>query len=170
MLLGMANDPKLRHAFALAVAAVIAAALSVPAAGARTAFNGNVCSLPSARQVAAVQVPSKCTHRTTTGSGATFYYGSWGTATGPHLSVSVNSYQSTTSPAFQSAKKYLGHLPNAKKVSGIGSLAWESSQGTVTMVNFVVGHDLCELGLVTGKPQTSLAPVIALAKAIAAKL
>ena len=125
---------------------------------------------PSALAVAAVQVPSKCTHKTSTSSGATLYYGSWGAATGPHLSVTVNSYQSTTSPAFQSAKKYLGQLPHAKRVSGIGSLAWESSQGTVTMVNFVVGHDVCELGLVTAKPLTSLAPVIALAKAIAAKL
>ena len=57
-----------------------------------------------------------------------------------------------------------------RQVSGVGSLAWESSQGTVTMLNFVVGHDICELGLTTAQHVKSLAPVIAAAKAIAAKL
>ena len=45
--------PKRTQASALAVAAAMAAALAVSAAGARTAFNGNVCSLLSAKQVAA---------------------------------------------------------------------------------------------------------------------
>jgi hypothetical protein len=98
--------------------------------------------------VAAVNVPSKCTRRTSSGTGVTLSDGTWGDATGPHLSIAVDAYSSTTSPAFKLAKKYLGQLPNAKKVSGVGSLAWESSQGTVTMLNFVVGHDICELGLI----------------------
>jgi len=38
------------------------------------------------------------------------------------------------------------------------------------MLNFVVGHDICELGLTTAQHVKSLAPVIAAAKAIAAKL
>ena len=122
--------PKRTQASALAVAAAMAAALAVSAAGARTAFNGNVCSLLSAKQVAAVHAPSKCTRRTSSGSGVTDNYGTWGSATGPHLSVAVQAYQSTTSSAFKLAKQYLGQLPNAKKVSGVGSLAWESSQGT----------------------------------------
>ena len=162
--------PKPRHASAFAVAAAMAAALAVPGAGARTAFNGNVCSLLSAKQVAAVHAPSKCTHRTSSGSAGTDNYGTWGSATGPHLSVAVNTYQSTTSSAFKLAKKYLGELPNAKKVSGVGSLAWESSQGTVTVLNFVVGHDICNLSLTSAQPSKSLSPVIALAKVVAAKL
>jgi hypothetical protein len=152
------------------VAAAIAVALAAPVASARTAFNGNVCSLLSAKQVAAVHVPSKCTRRTSSGSGVTIYVGTWGSVSGPHLSVAVDAYQSTTGSAFKLAKQYLGQLPNAKKVSGVGGLAWESSQGTVTMLNFVVGHDVCNLGLTTAQPVKSLAPVIALAKAIAAKL
>jgi hypothetical protein len=161
---------KLRHPCALAVAAAIAVVLAVPMASARTAFSGNVCSLLTAKQVAAVHVPSKCTRRTSSRSGSTDYYGTWGSASGPRLSVSVDAFQSTTSPAFKLATKYLGQLRNAKKVSGVGSLAWESSVGTVTMVNFVVGHDVCNLGLTTAQPVKSLAPVIALAKAIATKL
>ena len=147
----------------------VAAALVVPAALARPAFTGNVCSLLTAKQVAVVHVPSKCTPSTTAGSASTLDYGSWGTTTGPHLSLTVNSFKST-SAAFQLAKKYLGQIPNAKKVSGIGSVAWESRQGNTTTINFVVGHDTCNLGLVTAKPLTSFAPAVALAKAIAAQL
>ena len=164
------RTPKLRLASALAVATAIAVALAVPVASAKTAFNGNVCSLLSATQVAAVHAPSKCTRRTTSGSGVTDNYGTWGSATDPHLSVAVDAYQSTTSSAFKLATQYLGQLPNAKKVSGVGSLAWESTQGAVTMLNFVVGHDICHLALTAGKPLKSLSPVIALAKTIAAKL
>ena len=152
-------------------AALVAATLVAPAAVARPAFTGNVCTLLTAKQVATAHVTSKCTHRTTTGSASTLYYGSWGaTTTGPHLSLTVNSFSSTTSSAFQLSKKYLGQIPNAKRVSGIGSAAWSSRQGNTTTINFVVGHDTCNFGLMTAKPLTSLAPAIALAKAIAAKL
>ncbi len=150
--------------------ALVAAALVAPAAVARPAFTGNVCSLLNARQVAAVHVPSKCIHNTSTGSASTLYSGSWGTATGPHLSITVNSFQSTTSSAFQLSKKYLRQIPNAKSVSGIGSDAWASRQGNETMINFVVGHSTCQLGLIGTKPPTTLTPAITLAKAIAAKL
>ncbi len=150
--------------------ALVAAALVAPTAVARPAFTGNVCSLLNARQVAAVHVPSKCTHNSSTASASTLYSGSWGTATGPHLSITVNSFQSTTSSAFQLSKKYLGQIPNAKRVAGIGSVAWTSRQGNATMINFVVGHNTCQLGLISAKPLTSLAPAIAVAKAIAAKL
>jgi hypothetical protein len=149
--------------------ALAAAALVAPAAVARPAFTGNVCSLLNEKQIAAAHVPSKCTHNTSTGSTSTLASGSWGTATGPRLNITVNSFKSASS-AFQLSKKYLGQLPNAKKVSGIGSVAWASMQGTTTSINFVVGHETCQLGLVTAKPPTSLAPAIALAKAIAAKL
>ncbi len=150
--------------------ALVAAALVAPAAVARSAFTGNVCSLLTAKQVAVAHVPSKCTHNTSAGSASTLSYGSWGPATGPHLSITVDSFKSTTSPAFQLSKKYLRQIPNAKKLSGIGSAAWASRQGNATSINFVVGHDTCQLGLVTAKPLTSLAPAIVLAKAIAAKL
>ena len=150
--------------------ALVAAALVVPAAVARPAFTGNVCSLLNARQVATVHVPSKCTHNSSTGSASTSSSGSWGGATGPHLSITVNSFQSTRSSAFQLAKKYLGQIPNAKRVGGIGSVAWASRQGNATMINFVVGNVTCQLGLVTTKPLTSVAPAVALARAIAAKL
>jgi hypothetical protein len=150
--------------------ALTGAALVAPAAVARSAaFTGNACTLLNARQVAVVHVPSKCSHNTTTGSASTLNYGTWGTATGPHVSVTVDSFTSTGS-AFQLSKKYLGQIPNAKKLSGIGNAAWASTQGTTTSINFVVGHTTCQLGVVTAKPLTSLAPAIALAKAVAAKL
>jgi hypothetical protein len=70
----------------------------------------------------------------------------------------------------QQAKKSLGQFPNAKKVSGIGSLAYESTGGNPVVLNFVVGKDVVDIGLQTKQPLKSLAALNTLAKLIAGKL
>ena len=140
-------------------------------AGARTAFSGDVCSLLTLKQVATVNVtPLKCTNqKPIKGSGGTLYYGNWGgTGLAPHLAVSIDAHTDAT--GLQQAKAALGHFPNAKKVSGIGSVAYESTAGNPAMLNFIIGKDVVEIGLQTKQPLKSVAAFNALAKAIAGKL
>jgi hypothetical protein len=166
--------PRYRSTFTLVVV-LAAAGLTVPAEGARGSFSGNVCSMLTAKQVTTVHAPSKCKPTTLQGPGFTSSNGTWGTvtATGPHLSVTVNAYQSTGSAYFQIAKKVMNKLPGqAKKVSGIGSLAYESGAdgSTLAAINFILGKDIVDINLRAVQPPTSLAALNALAKAIAAQL
>jgi hypothetical protein len=114
--------------------------------------------------------PLSCTsQKPIKGSGSTDYYASWGgSGLAPHLAVSIVAY--TDVAALGQAKTFLGHFPNAKKVSGIGSVAYESTSGTPSMLNFIVGKDVVDLGLQPKQPLKSVAAFDALAKAIAAKL
>lgn len=140
-------------------------------ADARVAFSGDVCSMLTLKQVASVNVtPLKCTtQKPIKGSGSTTYYGNWGgTGLAPHLAVSIVAYTDAT--AFQRAKMFLGQFPGAKKVSGIGSAAYESTVSTPYMLNFIVGKDVVDLGLQPKQPLKSAAAFSALAKAIAGKL
>jgi hypothetical protein len=112
----------------LLVSAVGVAAASGRAA-ARLVFSGDVCSLLTSKQVSSVKVtPSKCSsQKPIKGSGGTLYYGNWGgTGLAPHLSVSIDAHSDAA--GLQQAKKLLGQFPNAKKVSGIGSVAYESTR------------------------------------------
>jgi hypothetical protein len=152
----------------LLVGAVAAAST---ASSARLAFSGDVCSLLTSKQVASVKVtPLKCSgQKPIKGSGGTLYYGSWGgTGLAPHISVSVN--VTSGAAGLQQAKKFLGQFPHAKKVSGVGSLAYVSTSGDPAMLNFVVGKNVVDLGVQTKQPLTSVAALTALGKAIAAKL
>ncbi len=155
------------------IAAVVAGAAPTASAkpDARVAFSRDVCSLLTLKQVASVNVtPLKCTNqKPIKGSGSTNYYATWGgTGLAPHLAVSIVAYTNAT--AFQQAKAFLGQFPGAKKVSGIGSVAYESTAGTPYMLNFIVGKNVVDLGLQTKQPLKSAAAFSALAKAIAGKL
>jgi hypothetical protein len=148
-----------------------AAAAGPSSSDARLAFSGNVCGLLTSKQVATVKVtPLKCSsQKPIKGSGGTLYYGNWGgTGLASHLSVSVDVHGDAA--GLQQAKKFLGQFPHAKKVSGIGSLAYESTAGDPAMLNFVVGNVVVNVGLQTKQPLTSMAALTALGKAIAAKL
>ncbi len=166
----------MRKPLVLAVTALMtfAPAASAGAASATvrvSAFSGQVCSLLTSSQVAAVHVmPLKCTaQKPIKGSGGTFYYGNWGgTALAPHLAVSIAAYTDAT--ALQQAKTNLGRFANAKKVTGIGSVAYESTGGTSSTLNFVVGKYVCEVGLQTKRPLKTAAAFDAVGEAIAAKL
>jgi hypothetical protein len=153
------------------VSLIVVAAAASPASGARVAFSGDVCGLLTSEQVASVKVtPLKCSsQKPIKGSGGTLYYGNWGgSGLAPHLSVSITLHSDAA--GLQQAKTFLGQFPHAKKVSGIGSLAYESTVGDPAMLNFVVGKDVVDIGLQTKQPLKSMAALTAIGKAIAAKL
>lgn len=155
---------------------LMAGALVVPAATARVAFSGNACKLVAAKQVAAFGVPTTCTPKTLKGPGFTASDAVWNLkATGlqPHLSVSVNTYASRSGPIWQLGLQLLSKLPgHAKKVSGIGSVAYESGAdgSTLSAINFVVGNQIVNINVRTPAAPKSLAQLNAFAKSIAAKL
>jgi hypothetical protein len=158
--------------------AISAAALSAgqTAAGGAT-LTGSICTLVSAKEVASFGIATQCKPMTLNGPGFTGSTGIWGTQASPispHLAVSCNAYPSPSGPAWKVALATLGTaLPgNAMKVSGVGSLAYESGGdgSTLSVINFVIGKRICSINMRTGKPLTSLAAFNALAKSVAAKL
>ena len=159
-----------RSRLAIVVATVVAACVVVSSADA--AFSGNVCGLLSAKQVASVPVtPLKCSPmQTIKGPASTAYYGNWGgAAQAPHMLISVVLYQSAT--FFSAAKSHLNVLPGpAKKVAGIGSAAYESSGGGLTVINFIVGKYIVDINMRTNQPLKSLAAFNALSMSVASKL
>jgi hypothetical protein len=141
------------------------------AASAGTGFAGNVCTLIPARQIAPiVGSPSHCTKAPTTqGPGSTMYVGTWtGPAGSPHLQLTISAY--SDQGVLQMAKLNLRQgLPGGtpKRVTGIGSAAYEASASKSTGIHFSVGKYVAYLTL--GKPRAT-ASLEALAKTIAARL
>jgi hypothetical protein len=69
--------------------------------------------------------------------------------------------------------KTIQRLPGeTKKVSGIGSLAYESGAdgSTLSEINFVVGNQIASINMRTSKAPSSLTAFNALAKSVAGKL
>ena len=156
--------------------AALAAAIAAQGAAAGPAFSGNACLLLSAKQVAAFGIPTQCKPTTRQGPGFTSSLAVWNAhATGaqPHLSIGINTYQSKSGPLWQLAMKTIKTLPGeAKKVSGIGSIAYESGGdgSTLSVINFVVGNQVVNINMRTTKAPSALTKFNALAKSVAAKL
>ena len=156
----------------------LAALTVVPAAQAsarHAAFRGTVCNMLSANQVAPLHVPTSCKPKTIKGSYSTIYNGTWSQASrsGAGFVVNVAVFPSTTSPVYQIALQHLSVLPGkSKKVSGIGSKAYESGAdgGLLTSINFIVGRSIVNMALRSTHPVTSLGAFNALAKSVAAKV
>jgi hypothetical protein len=137
-------------------------------------FDGKVCGLVSAKQVAAIPgVSSHCTSaRPAKGPGSTIYAGTWnGTSpTAPALQVTVALY--TDKGALQLATRNLAQgLPGSppRKLTGIGSAAYEATGASAIGIHFAVHDDVVYVILTTtGKPPR--ASLEQLAKAIAARL
>jgi len=155
---------------------IIAAALALTsAAGAGSTFGGNVCRLATAKQVAAIPgVSSKCSNaKPSKGFGSTIYSGNWAgkTPTSARLQVTINLY--TDTGALQLAKRNLKQgLPGApKKLAGVGSAAYQASGAGAAAIRFSVGKYIAFISVNTvGAPPKVTPQLIALAKAIAAKL
>jgi hypothetical protein len=158
------------------LATFASAAFAVDPIAGGTAGARNFCTLVSAKQVASFGIPTQCKPTTLNGPGFTNSTGTWAkqvTATSPHLSVSCNSYQSTSSPVWKLGLTTLDKLPGkAKKVNGIGTLAYESGAdgGTLSVINFIAGKNICDINMRTSQPPTSLAAFNTLAKSVAAKV
>lgn len=160
-----------RWLIAVVVAAGLASYVAAPAVAGTAAFSGNVCGMVSAAQVSALKAPKTCKPTTLKTALNNAYYGTWAASnpTGPHLTVSIVAWKN--SGMLAAAKSHLNAVPGTpKKVAGIGSAAYESSGGQLTVINFVVGSDICDINLRTAKPLGSLTAFNALAKSIAAKL
>ena len=162
-----------RSRLASIVVTVVAAGAAVSTADAAS-FSGKICSLLTAKQVATVNVaPLKCTSEPALKTSVfTAYHGYWGTSLTASHPVVLNLAVNTGNASYlATAKNTLRALPGVpKKVTGIGSLAYESSSGTLTQVNFTVGNYVCSILLRTNKPLKSISSFNALVKAVAAKL
>ncbi len=158
------------------IAILFAALTAASVAGARSNFNGNVCQLASAKQITAIPgVSTKCANaKPTKGPGSTITTGNWAgkTPTSPQLQVTVASY--TDTGALKLAKSNLKQgLPGGtpKKLTGIGSAAYEATAASSTGIHFAVGRYVVYLNLTSiGRPPRATAPLEALAKTIAGRL
>ena len=156
--------------------AALTAAIAAQGAAAGTTFSGNPCRLLSAKQVTAFGIQTQCSPTTRQGPGFTSSVAAWNLeATGlqPHLSISINTYSSKSGALWQLAMKTLTTLPGeAKKVSGIGSIAYESGAdgSALSAITFVVGNQVVNINMRTTKAPSALTKFNALAKSVAAKL
>ncbi len=152
----------------------IVLAVAVPAATADAA-GVDACGLVSAKGAASLGVKASCKGTTRPGLSGTVAFANWGTPAGDPsaLALTVTTFNSTTSPAWQENMKLLKALPgNPKQVSGIGSLAYESggNGGTLSSIHFVKGKRVVAFSWFSKKPQTSLKAFNAVAKSIAAQI
>jgi hypothetical protein len=151
-----------------AVAAVAGCWVSVAGAG----YSGNPCSVLSAKLVANAGVtPLKCRPNPPVKTPyATTYIGYWGrSANAPtHLIIQINKVSNAASLSTFKAlmEKRKGWVATPKKVTGVGSLAYEARTSDIGEIQFITGSYFVGLTLYSKSP----ARVTALAKAIAAKL
>jgi hypothetical protein len=154
---------------AAATAAVVG--LTVPAAGARTSYNGNACTLLAAKQVAALHIGTSCARATGRANpyyaGTTAIWGKPGTGKGSVV-VSANKVKQAA---------YIGLFESQSKQGtsfGVGS--WSRSNcaapSVECLVVFVTGAYVIELKVAppAHHPLASSKPVLALARSIAARL
>jgi hypothetical protein len=164
---------KMSPRLAFLVFAVLAAA---PAAGGAAAgFKGNVCTLVPAKQVTAIAgVSSKCVNaKPSPGPGSTIYVGNWAgfTSRSPTVQVTVAVY--TDTGVLARAKQNLAQgLPGPpRRVSGIGSAAFEGKGAGAVGIHVSVGTYIAYISLnAIGKPPKSATVLEPLAKAVAARL
>lgn len=159
----------------LLVSVLVVAAVAAPASLARPASAVNVCKLVNAKQLASLGVSSSCRQTTIPGAGATHVTGNWGRVNvdPAALTLSVATYASRSGTVWQLGLKYLKVVPGTpKKVSGIGSQAYESGGdgGTLASINFVVGNHIVSMSWRTKTPPRTLTAFNAVAKSIAAEL
>jgi hypothetical protein len=156
-------------------AAVVAALVAASVAEAGSSFKGNVCSVVPPKKVAAISgVSSKCVNaKPSRGPGSMIYVANWAgkTPTSPRMQVTIALYGDAG--LLQLAKRNLNQgLPGTpKKVSGIGSAAYEGVGASSTAIHFSVGKHIAYVSVTAvGKPSRSAASLEALAKGIAARL
>lgn len=157
----------------LALAGFAVLVLAAPAE-ARTTFDGKVCGLVPGKQIAAIPGLSRTctTARAAKGIGSTNYVGNWAgkTRSSPQLQVTVAVY--TDPGVFQLAKRNLAQgLPGMpKRVTGIGTGAYEAKGTSSVGLRFSLGKDIAYIVLTGGASSRPTASVEALAKAVAARL
>lgn len=155
--------------------AIFGALLAAPGARALPAFAGKVCALVPSKQVTAIAgLSSKCVNaKPSQGPGSMIYVGNWAgaTPTSPTLQVTVAVYKDpgALKLAVQNLKQGLPGSP--KKVTGIGSAAYESKGANAVGIHLVVGKYIAYINLNTiGAPPKSAVMLEPLAKTLATHL
>jgi hypothetical protein len=150
------------------MAAAASATASLP-------FNGNVCALLTAKQVATVGgVTARCNNQPPQqGPSAKIYVGDWMGATpkSPTLQVTVAVYtdRGMLKLADQNLKQGLPGPP--KKVAGIGDAAFEAKGGSAVGIHVAVGKYVAYVSLnAIGKAPSSPALIEPVAKDVAKRL
>jgi hypothetical protein len=153
-----------------------ALALAVPAtSAARMGGALDACHLVSSRQAASLGVTASCKGTTRPGVHGTVAFANWGSpgSTSAALALTVSTFNDTNNPVWQENLQLLKILPgHPKKVSGIGSVAYESGGdgSSLASLHFVKGKRIVAFSWYSKKPQTSLKVFNAIAKSIAAQL
>lgn len=135
----------------------------------------NACKLVTKSQAASLGVTKPCVSKTVPGSSGVLSWGNWGSpgSDAAALALTVSTFNDTNSPAWQTNMQLLKVLPGKpKKVSGIGSVAYESGGdgGGLSSIHFVKGKRIVVFSWYSKKPQTSLKAFNAIAKSIAAQV
>ena len=158
----------------LAALLVIVAALAIA-----TAADGssalNACRTVTAKQASSLGVTKPCVGKTIPGLSGVISAGNWGSLGTDRaaLALNVTTFKDTHNAVWQENMKLLKILPGKpKKVSGIGSVAYESggNGGTLSSIHFAKGKRLVTFSWYSKKPETSLKTFNAIAKSIAAQI
>ncbi len=157
----------------------IAALVIVASLAIATAADGsstlNACKIVTAVQARSLGVTKPCVGRTIPALSGVISSGNWGSPGSDRaaLALNVSTFKDTNNAVWQENMKLLKVLPgHPKKVSGIGSLAYESGGdgGTLSSIHFVKGRRLVTFSWYSKKPETSLKTFNAIAKSIAAQI
>jgi hypothetical protein len=156
----------------LVIAAVLAVASS---AAASPKFNGNVCALLTTQQVTAITgVSAKCNNQPPLpGMGGKTYVGDWASLLpkGPTLQVTVSVFSDPVwlAKAIHNLMQGLNGPP--KKVTGIGTAAYEATGAYAVGIHTYVGKNLIYISLnEVGKTPSSPALIAPVAKDVVARL
>ncbi len=157
-----------------AAAVLLATLVTATAAAGASSFDGKVCGLVTARQVAAVGVTSRCTNaRPMKGLGATTFRANWAgkSTSAPQLQVTVARY--SDAGALQLARRNLMQgLPGTpRRAKGIGSAAYEASGPSAIGIHIAVAKYIVYITLATTSTHSrASASLEAIGKRIAARL
>ena len=158
----------------IAAPLVIVAALAI-ASAADGSSSLDACKVVTAKQASSLGVTKPCVGKITPALSGVVSWGNWGTPGTDRaaLALTVSTFKDTNNAVWQENMKLLKVLPgHPKKVSGIGSLAYESGGdgGTLSSIHFVKGKRVVAFSWYSKKPETSLKAFNAIAKSIAAQI
>ena len=119
-------------------------ALAVPATSPARLGSLDACKLVSSKQTGSLGVTASCNGTTRPGSAGSISLANWGSpgSTSAALALTVTTFTNTNNPIWQENMQLLKVLPGKpKKVSGIGSVAYESGGNGSSLAAVKDGSD-----------------------------
>jgi hypothetical protein len=157
-------------------AVVVLAALAVPAGASAgpAVFKKKVCTLVSSKTVTAIPdiLPACSEQSPLPAPGSTDYVGTWkGLTPTTSLQVTIEAYTDPGMLQLATHNLKQGLVSTPKKVTGIGSAAYESKDPQAVDVKFATGKYIANITLSSvRKPPQSPSELYALAKAVVTAL